>query len=171
MNPVDDKPSESRRDFFKKSLTLIPLTVIATQAPGLVSAAEVQVAAPEGSTTPYHPVFFNDVEWAFVCAACARLIPKDGLGRGRDRSGRARIPRPAHADRLCRRGHLVPSRALCRSRSRIRLSGQTAAPRHPACRDGGSGRLVQIPDWPARRLRSSPLPSRTTCSSRLKPAP
>ncbi|MGF6396117.1 gluconate 2-dehydrogenase subunit 3 family protein [Pseudomonas plecoglossicida] len=86
MSPEDqEKPYESRRSFFKKTLTLIPLTVVATQMPGLVDAAAsepVRESRDSASATPYLPVFFNAVEWAFINAACARLIPNDELGAG-----------------------------------------------------------------------------------------
>ncbi|WDY55801.1 gluconate 2-dehydrogenase subunit 3 family protein [Pseudomonas sp. PSKL.D1] len=86
-----EKPYESRRTFFKKTLTLIPLTVVATQLPGLVDAAPAEQAqrpaANPDSSTAYSPVFFNELEWAFILAACARLIPQDELGAGAVEAG------------------------------------------------------------------------------------
>lgn len=94
MNLKDeDKPYESRRAFFKNTLTLIPLTVLATQIPGLVDAAPSPSVAPTSETKksaaaePYAPVFFNEIEWAFIHAACARLIPTDDLGAGAVEAG------------------------------------------------------------------------------------
>lgn len=91
MNPEDqEKPYESRRSFFKKTLTLIPLTVVATQIPGIVDAAPsepVEASRDGASSAPYSPVFFNEIEWAFVNAACARLIPTDDLGAGAIEAG------------------------------------------------------------------------------------
>lgn len=91
MNPEDqEKPYESRRSFFRKTLTLIPLTVVATQMPGLVDAAPsepVRESRENASATPYSPMFFNEIEWAFVNAACARLIPSDDLGAGAIEAG------------------------------------------------------------------------------------
>ncbi len=83
----EEKPSESRRDFFKKTLTLIPLTVIATQTPNLIAAPEQQAGSDEKSAEPYSPVFFTAPEWAFINAACARLIPMDELGAGAIEAG------------------------------------------------------------------------------------
>jgi len=91
VNPEDqEKTYESRRSFFKKTLTLIPLTVVATQVPGLVDAAPsepAQASATSAPATPYSPVFFNAIEWAFITAACARLIPSDDLGAGAVEAG------------------------------------------------------------------------------------
>ncbi|MFK0033594.1 gluconate 2-dehydrogenase subunit 3 family protein [Pseudomonas monteilii] len=86
-----EKPYESRRAFFKKTLTLIPLTVIATQVPGLATAtpaADNHVKATDrDSAKAYSPLFFNEIEWAFINAACARLIPQDELGAGAIEAG------------------------------------------------------------------------------------
>lgn len=94
MNPEDKQETyESRRAFFKKTLTLIPLTVVASQVPGFVDAApgpssQSPSATPHSTTAqPYAPVFFNELEWAFVNAACARLIPSDALGPGAIEAG------------------------------------------------------------------------------------
>lgn len=82
MPKSEDTPSESRRDFFKKTLTLIPLTVIASQAPGLVSAAPEPEKERRQPQETYIPGFFNEPEWLFLQAACARLIPSDETGPG-----------------------------------------------------------------------------------------
>jgi len=82
MSQTEDMPFESRRDFFKKTLTLIPLTVIASQAPGLVSASPEPVKQPTNSQELYSPSFFNEPEWLFLQAACGRLIPSDETGPG-----------------------------------------------------------------------------------------
>ncbi len=39
-------------------------------------------AADRPGTADYHPVFFTPAEWAFLLAACDRLIPKDEVGPG-----------------------------------------------------------------------------------------
>jgi gluconate 2-dehydrogenase gamma chain len=91
VNQEDEgKPCASRRTFFKNTLTLIPLSVVASQVPGLVSAATSEPARPVAESTPpspYTPVFFNDLEWSFIHAACARLIPSDELGPGAVEAG------------------------------------------------------------------------------------
>lgn len=43
--------------------------------PGVVVRGHAAPSAP-----PHTPVFFNDAEWKFLNAACARLIPGDALG-------------------------------------------------------------------------------------------
>jgi len=66
--------SPSRRQLFKA--LAIPLAAAAL--PGSAVAAE---AAPSEPST-YKPSFFNAAEWAFVLAACDRLIPADDIGPG-----------------------------------------------------------------------------------------
>ncbi|KFE57939.1 gluconate 2-dehydrogenase subunit 3 family protein [Pseudomonas syringae] len=84
----DKDTSPGRRDFLRKSLTLIPVVTLAstglsgntfaqTPASDAQSAAQVSPAA-----TDYKPTFFTPQEWAFLIAACDRLIPSDQVGPG-----------------------------------------------------------------------------------------
>nr|WP_314584214.1 gluconate 2-dehydrogenase subunit 3 family protein [uncultured Pseudomonas sp.] len=86
----DDDTSPARRDFLRKSLTLIPVVTLASA--GLPSSTFAQTPASDakqsGSVLPavpagdYKPAFFTPEEWAFVIAACDRLIPSDHVGPG-----------------------------------------------------------------------------------------
>lgn len=68
-----------RREFLLKSLALIPLAAV---APTTVMAAENGQSSNAGVSDHYVPVYFNNDEWAFLLAACERLIPSDNLGPG-----------------------------------------------------------------------------------------
>lgn len=81
-----------RREFLRKTLTLIPLVTVASTGLGgsvlIATPAAAAPAAPEpaGRTsspaTPYEPTYFTAEEWAFLNAAVARLIPADEHGPG-----------------------------------------------------------------------------------------
>ncbi|MDN6857780.1 gluconate 2-dehydrogenase subunit 3 family protein [Pseudomonas sp. CAN2814] len=86
----DDEPA--RRRFLKHSLTLIPAVTLLGGA-SLVSAGEVAASAASAGAPgaadgakaaggSYVPLFFNDLEWLFLLAACDRLIPTDDNGPG-----------------------------------------------------------------------------------------
>ncbi|WP_136684254.1 gluconate 2-dehydrogenase subunit 3 family protein [Falsirhodobacter xinxiangensis] len=64
----------SRRSFLKASAAGVAIS-------GFALAATAQPAPPI-QLDQYQPVYFSDVEWAFVLAATARLIPSDGEGPG-----------------------------------------------------------------------------------------
>lgn len=68
----------SRRKFLLSSLIALPAIGITIQ--GLSAADAAQMVAPTLDT--YKPVFFSAAEWAFVMAACDRLIPAGGRGPG-----------------------------------------------------------------------------------------
>lgn len=79
------RPTLTRRRFFQ-GLTLIP---VAAALPGCAPSA---TTADGGSAAPapvrdYSPEFFNAAEWAFITAACDRLIPSDDTGPGAVESG------------------------------------------------------------------------------------
>lgn len=84
-----------RRRFLKGSLTLAPLAPLA--AGSLLHAQttpprdDISRAAPGQANQPtaehYQPTFFTPEEWAFINAACDRLIPKDDIGPGAVESG------------------------------------------------------------------------------------
>ncbi|WP_049620745.1 gluconate 2-dehydrogenase subunit 3 family protein [Frateuria defendens] len=78
MSPDDTSPA--RRDFLRKSLTLIPAAALAGQAAsGAAAAAPGHGAA---AARDYQPTFFTPEEWAFLRAGVARLIPADERGPG-----------------------------------------------------------------------------------------
>ncbi len=68
----------SRRLFLKKAASLAPLAVTGA------ALASSDVAPPPAipATIDYAPAFFTPAEWAFLNAACARLIPHDENGPG-----------------------------------------------------------------------------------------
>lgn len=73
--------SPSRRRFFQ-GLSLIPIAAaLPACAPGTGSGAAT------ASGAEYAPTFFSADEWAFVVAACDRLIPSDEIGPGAVESG------------------------------------------------------------------------------------
>lgn len=76
--------SPSRRRFFQ-GLTLIPIAAaLPGCAPGEGGGTSAGSAEPASA---YAPSFFNANEWAFVNAACDRLIPSDEVGPGAVESG------------------------------------------------------------------------------------
>jgi gluconate 2-dehydrogenase gamma chain len=88
MSASDDDAhavSPSRRRFFQ-GLTLIPL---AAALPGCsddktgAAGERAALSKPED----FKPSFFNDTEYAFVVAACDRLIPHDDIGPGAVEAG------------------------------------------------------------------------------------
>jgi len=81
----DEAPSASRRQLFK-SLALAPLAAL-----GAASCAESDKPAGESraAAAGYVATFFNAAEWAFVLAACDRLIPADNIGPS---AGEAGVP-------------------------------------------------------------------------------
>lgn len=82
--PEEVNASPSRRRFFQ-ALTLLP---VAAALPGCDDRAGGRAPAPAAEDArPYVPTFFNDAEWAFVLAACDRLIPADAVGPGAVESG------------------------------------------------------------------------------------
>ncbi|WP_213880864.1 gluconate 2-dehydrogenase subunit 3 family protein [Pseudomonas sp. dw_358] len=82
-----------RRDFLRKTLTLIPVVTVASTSLGMSAlSAPAAQAAPVPKNPPsdnYHPTWFTAEEWAFVQAAVARLIPADDLGPGALEAGAA----------------------------------------------------------------------------------
>jgi gluconate 2-dehydrogenase gamma chain len=84
----DDDTSPGRRDFLRKSLTLIPVVTLASAGLPATTFAQTpasdaqQGARPASKPDDYKPTFFTPEEWAFVFAACDRLIPSDQVGPG-----------------------------------------------------------------------------------------
>ncbi|WP_397450754.1 gluconate 2-dehydrogenase subunit 3 family protein [Pseudomonas sp. NA-150] len=86
-----------RREFLRKTLTLIPVVTVASA--GFGSAVMAQPAAPVTTATPpppapasnvvYEPTYFTAEEWTFIKAAVARLIPADDMGPGALEAGAA----------------------------------------------------------------------------------
>jgi gluconate 2-dehydrogenase gamma chain len=79
-----------RREFLRKTLTLIPVVTVASAGfGGAVMAAPAPVvttATPPppapASNVVYEPTYFTAEEWTFIKAAVARLIPADDMGPG-----------------------------------------------------------------------------------------
>src|SRR3984885_9406106 len=85
----DDKaPSPSRRQLFK-SLTLVPIAAIGVAGAGCARESDKPAGGLSAAPGEYQPTFFNAAEWAFVLAACDRLIPADNIGPS---AGQAGVP-------------------------------------------------------------------------------
>ncbi len=91
-------PDNPRRDFLRKTLTLIPVVTVASSGLGvgasqLLAAPQQPSSQPKVPATPpaseYQPTFFSAEEWAFVQAAVSRIIPADELGPGALEAGAA----------------------------------------------------------------------------------
>jgi len=84
----DQDRDNPRREFLRKTLTLIPVVTVARSALGssvLQAASQVTPAAADKAPVNsghYEPSFFTAEEWAFLNAAVARLIPADAQGPG-----------------------------------------------------------------------------------------
>ena len=78
-----------RRGFLRQSIAIVPAAALTGAAHAQVSKAETAASAPGGPapSAAYGPVFFNALEWAFIQAAVARLIPSDALGPGAIEAG------------------------------------------------------------------------------------
>lgn len=94
MMATDNKTghSDARRDFLRKSLTLIPVVTLASAgvaAPVLAQTPAPVPAPPKPPTdvNDYHPTFFTQEEWAFLNSAVAHLIPNDDRGPGAAEAG------------------------------------------------------------------------------------
>lgn len=94
----DQEQHNPRREFLRKTLTLIPVVTVASTGLGMSLSAPDLLAAPAVATpkvpaTPpksdYQPSFFTAEEWAFVQAAVSRIIPADDLGPGALEAGAA----------------------------------------------------------------------------------
>ena len=79
-------PENPRREFLRKTLTLIPVVTVASSTLGMsaLSAvpAQAATATPAAPAKEYQPIWFTAEEWAFVQAAVSRLTPADDLGAG-----------------------------------------------------------------------------------------
>jgi len=82
-DPIDESPSLSRRSLFK-GLGLLPL---AAALPACSDKSATVAPAAAAKPAEYKPAFFSAAEWAFVVAACDRLIPHDDIGPGAVESG------------------------------------------------------------------------------------
>ncbi|MBK3453683.1 gluconate 2-dehydrogenase subunit 3 family protein [Pseudomonas sp. MF6754] len=81
----DQDRDNPRRDFLRKSLTLIPVVTVASTGLGgsmLMATPEPAQASAPASEKAYEPSYFTAEEWAFINAAVARLIPADAQGPG-----------------------------------------------------------------------------------------
>ncbi|NBF00728.1 gluconate 2-dehydrogenase subunit 3 family protein [Pseudomonas sp. Fl5BN2] len=88
----DQDRDNPRREFLRKSLTLIPVVTVASTGLGSsMLAAAPETVAPAKPAAPgqlpsasqsYAPSYFSAEEWAFIKAAVERLIPADEMGPG-----------------------------------------------------------------------------------------
>jgi len=77
-----------RRDFLRRSIALVPASAALGAAGGAIAADPGKpAAAPGAPAAPYSPSYFNAVEWAFIGAAVARLIPSGDDGPGAIEAG------------------------------------------------------------------------------------
>jgi gluconate 2-dehydrogenase gamma chain len=76
----DDKAVNGRRDFLRKTLTLLP--VISLTGYATRHSDPALATTRQENHEPYQPRFFSASEWAFIKAAVARLIPSDENGPG-----------------------------------------------------------------------------------------
>jgi gluconate 2-dehydrogenase gamma chain len=82
-----DHRHTSRRDFLAGTIALAPMAAWAPgQAAAQSAAGEDALRSAPAPNHPavadYRPAFFTLAEWAFINAACARLIPSDEHGPG-----------------------------------------------------------------------------------------
>ncbi|MBB3102965.1 gluconate 2-dehydrogenase subunit 3 family protein [Azomonas macrocytogenes] len=87
----EDSPNE-RRDFLRKSLTLIPVVTLAgaslaSPLSAQESSAKHDANKPAAPASHYEPSYFTAEEWTFLHAAVARLIPTDERGPGAIEAG------------------------------------------------------------------------------------
>jgi gluconate 2-dehydrogenase gamma chain len=84
MTDDEQTASPSRRQLIK-NLTLAPLSAAIAAA----CARQADKPADQGvsAAAVYAPVFFNTAEWAFIQAACDRLIPADDIGPSAAQAG------------------------------------------------------------------------------------
>lgn len=73
---TDTPIASTRRNFLKLSISAAPAMVVGTY----------QAAAADAAAA-YVPVYFTALEWAFMRAAAAQLIPADDLGPGAVEAG------------------------------------------------------------------------------------
>jgi gluconate 2-dehydrogenase gamma chain len=74
----------SRRNFIKGAAALAPLAALGS-ATATANPTDPTMGAPpppHPAEDSYSPTFFTPDEWAFLNAACARLIPRDENGPG-----------------------------------------------------------------------------------------
>jgi gluconate 2-dehydrogenase gamma chain len=93
--PPDEKPLTNRRDILKGSALLVPMMALSGPAAlaeadpkpgaiptGIAPGVRSAPAADHPTEASYQPTYFTPAEWAFVNAACARIIPEDEHGPG-----------------------------------------------------------------------------------------
>ncbi len=81
-----DPNRHSRRDLLKASITLAPVIALdsanAQETPRKEDLKQSVPSPERPASVDYRPSFFTPAEWAFLLAACDRLIPKDDVGPG-----------------------------------------------------------------------------------------
>lgn len=89
----DKDPSPDAVQSRRRILMGLSLAPLAAALPGVhaadkaIASASAASFAGAGDAHAYVPSFFKDTEWAFVKAACDRLIPSDDIGPGAVESG------------------------------------------------------------------------------------
>lgn len=72
-----------RRNFLRGTVAAAPLAVLGMGGEAqAANSAGVEPATPTPTEPDYRPGFFSATEWAFINAACDRMIPKDEVGPG-----------------------------------------------------------------------------------------
>jgi gluconate 2-dehydrogenase gamma chain len=85
---VSDKPQNSRRAFLVGAAVLAPATLLSADTGSTQERPnkdDLQASDPGPgrlASADYMPGFFTTAEWAFVRAACDRIIPRDATGPG-----------------------------------------------------------------------------------------
>jgi gluconate 2-dehydrogenase gamma chain len=80
----ENSPSPTRRQLFK-GLALAPM--VAAGIAACARGSDKPAAPAANPALDYKPTFFSAAEWAFVLAACDRLIPADDVGPGALQAG------------------------------------------------------------------------------------
>ena len=154
--PMSDADRDNpRREFLRKSLTLIPVVTLAGTGLGssvLQAAPEATPAAPaatpaKADASAYQPSYFTAEEWAFINAAVGAIDPQRRARPGRPGSRRAGIHRPPDEHPVRRRCPVVHARPVQRRRrAGDGLAEQTGAKRDLSPghrRDGSVGKIAQ----------------------------
>jgi gluconate 2-dehydrogenase gamma chain len=76
----ENSPNPLSRRTLVKGLALVPLAAVGLPGCSAPSSGTSQSAV--AASERYTPTFFNAEEWAFIVAACDRLIPHDEHGPG-----------------------------------------------------------------------------------------
>ena len=88
MENPENPQLPGRRDFLRKTITLIPAATLASCGISEVMGQSESKSLPQqADADAYAPKYFTADEWVFINAACARLIPADETGPGAIEAG------------------------------------------------------------------------------------